>query len=932
MRINRPRPALTTTAPPAARHSTAGVSTVEAQRVRAQLGIAHNTSADVDGYQSAPLDAAKAIGSVRARAIHPPQAFEGLFQALAFGDHAILGLVRGAVSGSPLSRLLVGLEPPERFPPTKATTAALLLRLLWRYQDGAGNVDVDRLAADVGPQGAELARALQALNRVTPPQRPNYVFMAEVVDSLTTLVGPAEAKPLVDALVRNDALIPKTIAPLDAVLARVPNDLHRGKALIAAQHLLTNTVPLLEAFVQKGMRPQDIRVCGTPYNNNPLVVSYLKMLGMHVQPGHDSGGATRSLKEEKLCHLQAFVDDAVNHYRTQPPPNGFIVLDDGGLLHRRLHTSAQSVAPDVAVAPARSGLSINRPVHVEKGMSVKDILTGMERPSSWQHMLSRLEVEQSSSDTQHKKELNVRLLLHKKNTLVIEQTTRGITELQLTGLGFHTVAVAKAEGKRREGAVIGWALADATVHALAQRGLIGKAHNVVLVGGGTVGLEAARQLRDAGFEVTIVDIDQGRRREAADAGFRTGDDVSALLPTTDVVLSCTGKNVLSGEQLRSFSGLLLSGSSMAQEFDVDQINAYRAVPIDVANRGRPVNFYGDGHALLSHNEIGITIALLFLGSCKSIPESDPALHDVDTQLQQVALESWERSGGTTTRKIETTSKSTPRPDQVSTDGSGTHEDWMSWLSSRRSPVVPPPNTSRRAPGQYFFLDDDGTVRLVNTARGTSRVVPLPAAPDRVIALGRPEPAACEVVVDGKRQLFLLTGLNGDVQAEALGTVTRRVCARPRDRGADIAYETPTGLLVRTVTGQLKHFSCSPHPDAMYVWSAFGDIKRFIAPSPAAEKFVVGEHPDLSLDVKLPLDRLDTITAVGWTKLALGSREGNTVVASFDRPSSMATLPAGATFRGVRPTDDGNSRFVIVDYTLSTDPIEIENYRQFLLEC
>ena len=698
---------------------------------------------------------------------------------------------------------------------------------------------------------------------------------------------------------RKNGLIPSEVPALDAVKKTINSGVLDGKGLCAVQHLFPTLVPLVEACIEKGMDPNEMHILGTPYSSNPLVAAYLRILGVHVMEAEDVGGNTREFEEHRVREIGVFLDHVARSGPT--PPKGWKILDDGGLLQ-------------CAIAGHKK-------------------VEGLDASK-------------------------LKALFPPEISDAIEQTTRGLTELAKQPLSYRTVTVANSDGKKEEGGIIGWSLADALLHELRQTGQLGEVQRITLVSAGTVGLRTAEELRSLGFEVTVVDRDESKLLAAKAAGFAVASDVSHTLPTCDLIYSCTGKTALDGHALAHWNGIIASGSSAAIEFNRDQINALRAEPITELNRGRPMNFSGDGYENLSPAEIGLTRAILFVALTQDTGGGAPAAIAVDSAREAIAVRAWRRSGGD---KPQTLHRDTPRlaatrrPDLIA--GQADHDEWMAYLSSLPRAVCPPPNQVGFKPGLYFFEDEDGKVRSLRTTTQGSRLsasapTTLEEVPSRmhalnersnaewIIELGRGETRrVMEVSTEGSG-----VKLGGSTKVDRLLRVFRE--ANPGFHpswgkktaqallyaaGDKLLYSFPGSKELHATTRELAGPSLyirladhslaeiQEHPPAIRVRGLLGKgvVEKAFANYQVPASFA-------RIDAVVPLNDHGDFALVGR------SHEGHLAVASLSAGPTgqkVSLLPTNAVFRGMhRPAPDTQPFKYVVDYTLPGDPIELEHLR------
>lgn len=851
-----------------------------------------------------PESAVHRVSELTASAAAAGPGLSAVLSALSYGGSHALELIAdelGKQPAGPLAERLRAATPPGVALSSAPARAAALTRLLWQYRDPAqsGSVRWDLFLADTGPAGAELSARLQSASELPPPARANYRFLAATLEELRLSLPPETAQRLAFELVRKNGLIPTEVPALDAVKKGVPDGALAGKGLCAVQHLFPTLVPLVEACIEKGMDPKSMHILGTPYSSNPLVAAYLRILGVSVMEGQDAGGNTRDFEERRVQEIGVFLEHVAQS--PNPPEKGWKLLDDGGLLQ-------------LAIA-------------------------GHKRV----HGLDPVKLSQ---------------LFPSETTDAIEQTTRGLTELDKYPLAYRTVTVANAPGKIEEGGVIGWSLADALLHELRQMGRLDNVKNVTLVSAGTVGLTTARELRDLNFVVTVVDRDPAKLARAKAEGFATATDAGTTLESCDLIYACTGKTALDGHQIAGWEGLIASGSSAAIEFNRDQINALRAEPITELNRGRPMNFNGDGYENLSPAEIGLTRALLFVALTQDTGGGAPERIAVDARRDALAVRAWRRSGGHTPAAL---SRETPRiaapsrPDSVA--GAARHDEWMAYLSSLPRAVCPPPHQVGFAPGLYFFQDEDGKVRGVRTSASDDAPVvsfetSLTQVPSKLLQLSERESPEWLIELGHGEQHFVAP-VTLDEGAVRVGV------ARPVEGGLRVFREADSsfhpswgrrearsvlyaadGQLLYSFPGssQLHARPRSFQGDALFLRLADHTLAEIQKSPPAVSVRgllgggVVEQHFS-SYTVPSAFARIDAVAPLddhGNFALVGRSPDGRLVLAPLNVGpvgQKVTFLPKDAVFRGMhRPSPETEPFRFVVDYTLPGDPVELEHLR------
>ncbi|MBK8013047.1 MAG: hypothetical protein IPK13_17040 [Deltaproteobacteria bacterium] len=620
-----------------------------------------------------------------------------LGEDLSYGGSAVLAIIDDEVTRDPDCRLAFALRSrhgacdPDR-PGERLADLVLLLRRFRSPTDQGRHLDTELIEQTFGDVGRRLVDTLVRLSQVPRPPEPNLLALGQMVDRLRLCLPRGEAKTLVDELVRRPNLLPVSNPVLDRLLPHIPDGHLKDQGLIAAQHLLPSVLNLIEACIAKGMKPEHIHVISTPYNFNPLVAAYLKLLDVHVQGSASFGLDQRGGRTVRAREMRKFLKHVA---QGSLPPQGYRVLDDGGLLITQLFDGGEvHPADEIAADYIRKVCARLRP---------------MIRSAT-------------------------------------EQTTRGLTELEellANGkLSIPVFTVANQPGKRREGALIGAMLANSWLRELCQAGWLDKNPSLLNISAGTVGLQAAIRLQAFGLPTAVFDIDPAQLEKARRSGF-PGTLLSELPKDPDAyagLLSSVGKPVVSRLWLRRKRGPYGSGSSMNVEFDGTKCGPLSGE----MNQSRPINFTGNGFERPKPAEIGMTIALLFLGICSDDAELGAGMFDLDRTLHDKVVDSAVSLGGLEPVPVgPPRDHHLPRPDALSP--APTHDEWMTYLGALPRPVTPRPNGVGFVGGLYFFKDEAGSVRCVDTEgdrgghRGRSFVVPeLTEVPERSMNGGAPK--------------------------------------------------------------------------------------------------------------------------------------------------------------------------------------------------
>lgn len=238
----------------------------------------------------------------------------------------------------------------------------------------------------------------------------------------------------------------------------------------------------------------------------------------------------------------------------------------------------------------------------------------------------------------------------------VEQTMRGVTEIGLVekaegrSLGFPVVDVARSPLKRHEIPKIGAQVVQEIEKLLLGVGLEAVAgREATVMGFGSIGLGVAGALRNAGARVTVWDIDEDVRREAARAGFDVPAHREDALRGKSIIVGTTGKRSITREDLVLLEHQCVLASASSRDVEIDLTTnrdvATETVPLLSAGRGDrrfitrvwrfadkdlvvlrngfPLNFRGD-YETGSNEDIQQTRALMLLAASQAMQEGSAA--------------------------------------------------------------------------------------------------------------------------------------------------------------------------------------------------------------------------------------------------------------------------------------------------------------------
>ena len=125
---------------------------------------------------------------------------------------------------------------------------------------------------------------------------------------------------------------------------------------------------------------------------------------------------------------------------------------------------------------------------------------------------------------------------------------------------------------------------------------------VCVVGAGSVGMQLARRMADAGAEVAVSDIDPSRRALAEKIGAAWVDPGEALLASCDVLAPCALGGAIDAEIAERLRCAIVCGAAnnVLSESRIADVLARRGIlfaPDFIANAGGLINVYAELHSL-----------------------------------------------------------------------------------------------------------------------------------------------------------------------------------------------------------------------------------------------------------------------------------------------------------------------------------------------
>jgi S-adenosylhomocysteine hydrolase len=290
---------------------------------------------------------------------------------------------------------------------------------------------------------------------------------------------------------------------------------------------------------------------------------------------------------------------------------------------------------------------------------------------------------------------------------VVEQTTRGLTEISSIRPTFPIVNVAGSIGKRLESAKVGESVVYSIKRILGEMASTVSHKDVLVVGGGKVGLGVAEAFTADGSRVSIYDpfLTHERRRFLEKKGFRVITDKAEALAGKFLVVGASGHRSIDIRDFAAMSSPVFVASCSSKRIEIDSLG----LTLEATSEGKlrkilaarvneqetwhywlkdgklvtaladtlPVNFQDVNSIppeLIDH-----TMALMLVGAARATEATEHGLVDLERGVQfdlQAHLEGL---------------RSKPQPNDlgISVFGEPYYGDRAVWHSIAESPATPP---------------------------------------------------------------------------------------------------------------------------------------------------------------------------------------------------------------------------------------------------
>lgn len=372
---------------------------------------------------------------------------------------------------------------------------------------------------------------------------------------------------------------------------------------------------------------------------------------------------------------------------------------------------------------------------------------------------------------------------HADKFCVVEQTTRGLTEIaQIDPTPTFPIAnVAGSYGKRFESAQVGDAVVQCVRRVLDEVATTPTRKEVLVVGGGKVGLGVADSFKGDGARVTFFDpyVTPSRKKELEALGYTVLTDKAEALNKRFLVVGCSGHRSIDMGDFLKMSSPVFVASASSKRVEIDTLGLAELTKGDDGvmrrilaakvneqetwhywmNDGRIVTAVADGLPAnfqdvnsIAPELIDHTMALMLLGAEKAVAARGQAAGLVDLDAgQQFELQA----------QMEglTQSPSSPSDMKLRVGSLDFYGSKAAWLAIAKSPATPPAVTEALIDA---FLEKDPMNPILLEALKQPKEIS-DAALDKVLSLG---------IVAHSARLLKNEGLRGDQEDRVVDWHTR----------------------------------------------------------------------------------------------------------------------------------------------------------------
>ncbi len=373
---------------------------------------------------------------------------------------------------------------------------------------------------------------------------------------------------------------------LESELQKIGKPIFGEYVLILIQHLLRDTISLIEAFAGAGANPSDMFIIGIPYSSKASIVKELKKTFKVFTPSFPI--------DEKVIDV---VEQAVEVCKEKE--KNLLIIEDGGYAVPIIH--------GWIIQTRKDGGYIKVPI-----------------PKKFEEILEYCYG-------------------------AVEQTTQGVWRDKEIELRIPVLTIASSELKKvLEAPEVGNAVVRNIQELLSQRGEFIRGRNVSLIGYGTIGSEIAKALQNnRAVVIGVADINPINLITARFDGFYT-DSRMNLVTRSNIIIGATGrcsigKKAISKIAERGKDVVLVNASSKRMEIDVDALEELKEIKtateigteyqmpegnkILLLADGYPVNFYG-GSESIPDGIMDVILTELFLCAKKLVNEdSSPGIYE-----------------------------------------------------------------------------------------------------------------------------------------------------------------------------------------------------------------------------------------------------------------------------------------------------------------
>ncbi len=363
---------------------------------------------------------------------------------------------------------------------------------------------------------------------------------------------------------RGDRVLPPST---QATITNIGHRAFTGANVLFANHMYSDSLAMVDALTALGLEPENARFVATPYPFDKRVRALLVHRGVEVEASPYSVEETKKMVGNAVEAL--LVKARANH-------GPIVVYDDGGMATEYIAKNHKDELHRFRIIEiTKAGERIGKTVlPAALGVKVSDHGAVFDRNDLDALRSKFIEIRTIDEATAKQAAFAWDQQIHSRPNMYQPQNKERMVPASSFGFAYYTYSNTKY--KRDVMTPLYTEQVNSSLFESIARGGHAIANKrVTIVGGGAMGISAARELRTSGYEVTFVEPDAERVKVLASEQFKV-EPLESALPGRGIVLEMSGmKNIIGVEQLHLLDdgSFLAHGSSKDNPIDMERFRA-----------------------------------------------------------------------------------------------------------------------------------------------------------------------------------------------------------------------------------------------------------------------------------------------------------------------------------------------------------------------